>query len=271
MRALWTAATGMKAQQLNVDVISHNIANVNTTGFKGQKIEFKDLLYTYSNPVSNNVEMGQPVNIQVGHGVMPVATSRKFTVGNADRTESPTDLAIVQGNSSFFVIENPNAVGSETNRFYTRDGNFKFSVEDNQLTLVTSQGEKVLTTDGGYIQLPENSKEFSVSQNGTVTAKTPENELLELGQIMTFKFLNPEGLKSIGDNFYVTTENSGEPITEENGTRESKIYQGYLEMSNVQLVDEMVRMITAQRAYEINSKSVQTADDMLNTINQLKR
>lgn len=270
MRALWTAASGMKAQQINMDVISNNISNVNTTGFKSQKTEFKDLLYTYSNPVNNDVQIGQPVNLQIGHGVMPVATSRKFMTGNADRTENPTDLAIAQG-MGFFVVENPNAVGNEDKRYYTRDGNFKFSVEDNQLTLVTSQGEKVLTTDDGYVQLPENSKDFSVSQDGKITAKTPQGEVLELGQLKIVNFVNPEGLKAVGDNFFVATENSGTPIQEEDETRETKILQGYLEMSNVQLVDEMVRMITAQRAYEINSKSVQTADDMLNTINQLKR
>ena len=270
MRALWTAASGMKAQQLNVDVISNNISNVNTTGFKAQKTEFKDLLYTYSNPVSNDANIGQPVNLQVGHGVMPVATSRIYTTGSADKTDNPTDLAMVQG-KAFFVVEDPNSPGDEAKRFYTRDGNFKFSVEDNQLTLVTSQGEKVLTTDDGYIQIPENSKDFAVSQNGTVTAKSAEGELLELGQLKTVTFVNPEGLKAVGSNFFVPTDNSGEPVQEENETRESKIYQGYLEMSNVQLVDEMVRMITAQRAYEINSKTVQTADDMLNTINQLKR
>ena len=108
MRALWTAASGMKAQQLNVDVISNNISNVNTTGFKAQKTEFKDLLYTYSNPVSNEAKMGQPVNLQVGHGVIPVATSRIYTTGSADKTDNPTDLAMVQGNA-FFVVEDPNA------------------------------------------------------------------------------------------------------------------------------------------------------------------
>lgn len=270
MRALWTAASGMKAQQVNMDVISNNISNVNTTGFKSQKTEFKDLLYAYSNPVSNDVQIGQPVNLQIGHGVVPVATSRKFMTGSADRTENPTDLAISQGDG-FFVVENPNDVGNEDKRYYTRDGNFKFSVEGNQLTLVTSQGERVLTTEDGYIQLPENSKDFAVSQNGTVTAKTPEGELLELGQLKIVSFVNPEGLKAVGDNFFVPTDNSGTAVVDEGETRQTKILQGYLEMSNVQLVDEMVRMITAQRAYEINSKSVQTADDMLNTINQLKR
>lgn len=270
MRALWTAASGMKAQQMNMDVVANNISNVSTTGFKAQKAEFKDLLYTYSQPVSNKVEEGQPVNLQVGHGVMPVATSRKFMTGNAENTGNPTDLAISYG-MGFFVIENPNDPGNADKRFYTRDGNFKFSVEDDQLTLVTSQGERVLTTDDGYIQMPSNAKDFSVSQSGVVTAKSVEGETLQLGQLQTVTFANPEGLKALGDNFFVTTENSGAPIMEEDGTRETIILQNYLENSNVQLVDEMVRMIVAQRAYEINSKSVQTADDMLNTVNQLKR
>lgn len=270
MRALWTAASGMKAQQLNMDVLANNISNVNTTGFKAQKAEFKDLLYTYSQPVSNDVQIGQPVNLQVGHGVMPVATSRKFTTGNAEETGNPTDLCISYGRG-FFVIENPNDPGNTDKRYYTRDGNFKFSVEDDQLTLVTSQGERVLTMDDGYIQMPSDAKDFSVSKDGFVTAKSADGETLELGQIQTVTFANPEGLKAVGDNFFVTTDNSGEPVVDTEENRDTTILQNYLENSNVQLVDEMVRMIVAQRAYEINSKSVQTADDMLGVVNQLKR
>lgn len=269
MRALWTAASGMKAQQLNMDVISNNLANVSTTGYKGQKAEFKDLLYTYRNKISNDVELGQPVNIQIGHGVLPVATSRLFMQGSLLDTGNATDVAI-EG-PGFFVIENPNDAGNENKRYYTRDGNFKFSNEGDVLTLVTSQGEKVLTTDGGYIQVPVNSTDFSVSQDGFVTVRNLDGEIEELGQIQTVQFMNPEGLKAVGNNFFVVTDNSGEPMPEENEIRQTRLMQNYLESSNVMLVDEMVRMIKAQRSYEINSKSVQTADSMMNTVNELKR
>lgn len=269
MRTLWTAASGMRAQQLNMDVIAHNLSNVNTTGYKAQKAEFKDLLYTYQGNVSNDEMIGEPVNLQVGHGVLPVATTRSYRQGIMNDTGNPTDVAI-EG-PGFFVIEDPRDPGNEDKRFYTRDGNFKFSHKDGALTLVTNQGEKVLTTDGGYIEVPENSKDFSINQEGFVTCKTLEGKIVELGQIQIVQFINPEGLKAIGNNFLVPTDNSGLPSMEENETRQTRLLQRYLENSNVQLVDEMVKMIVAQRAYEINSKSVQTADDMLNTVNQLKR
>lgn len=269
MRALWTAASGMKAQQLNQDVIAHNISNVNTTAYKGQKAEFKDLLYTYQRNITNDPQIGQPVNIQIGHGVMPVATSRLYQQGSLLSTENPTDIAL-EG-PGFFVIENPNDPGNPDNRYYTRDGNFKFSNEDGTLILVTTEGEKVLTMDDGYIEVPENAREFAVSQEGMVSCTTIDGEILELGQIQTVQFMNPEGLKAAGHNFFVPTDNSGDPIPEENETRQTRTMQFYLENSNVQLVDEMVRMIVAQRSYEANSKSVQTADSMMDTVNQLKR
>lgn len=266
MRALWTAASGMKAQQLGMDTLSNNLANVNTTGFKKQKMEFKDLLYTTMRNVSNDVNQGEPVNLQIGHGVRPIATSRLFMDGNLERTENPTDIAL-QG-PGFFVIQNPN---NNPEFFYTRDGNMKFSVEDNTLTLVDSQGRKVMTADDEEINIEQDMREFTISESGVVTAKTADNEIVEIGQIKIVQFVNPEGLKAIGDNLFMETVNSGEPVPEEEEGRETKLIQGYLESSNVQLVDEMVKMIMTQRAYEINSKAVQTADDMLQTINTLKR
>lgn len=266
MRALWTAASGMKAQQLGMDTLSNNLANVNTTGFKKQKMEFKDLLYTTMRNVSNDVNQGEPVNLQIGHGVRPVATSRLFMDGNLERTENPTDIAL-QG-PGFFAIKNP---GTNPEFFYTRDGNMKFSVQDNTLILVDSQGRQVMTSDDAEITVESNMKEFTISEAGVITAKTPEGEIVNLGQIKIVQFVNPEGLKAIGDNLFVETVNSGEPVLEEEDERETKLIQGYLESSNVQLVDEMVKMIMTQRAYEINSKAVQTADDMLQTINTLKR
>lgn len=266
MRTLWTAASGMRAQQLSMDTVANNLANVNTTGFKKQKMEFKDLLYTSMRKVSGDVNQGEPVNLQIGHGVRPVATSRVFMSGNLERTENPTDVAL-QG-PGFFVIENPTG---NPEQYYTRDGNFKFSVEGDVMTLVTSQGQTVLSVDGDVIQVENTMKDFTISEQGAVTAKTADGEIAELGQIQIVQFINPEGLQAVGDNLFVATENSGEPVLEEEDNKDTKMIQNYLETSNVQLVDEMVRMIMTQRAYEINSKSVQTADDMMQTINTLKR
>lgn len=267
MRALWTAASGMKAQQLGMDTVANNLANVSTTGFKKQKMEFKDLLYTAMRNVSNDVEQGEPVNLQIGHGVRPVATSRLFMDGNLERTENPTDVAL-QG-PGFFVIQNPSG---SPEAFYTRDGNFKFSAQEDSVTLVDSQGRSVLSLEGVEITIPNGMKDFTISEEGVVTAKNPQdNTTEEFGQIQIVQFINPEGLKAIGDNLFAETANSGAPVTEEEENKDTKLIQGYLETSNVQLVDEMVKMIITQRAYEINSKAVQTADDMLQTINTLKR
>ena len=263
MRALWTAASGMKAQQLNIDTISNNLSNVNTTGFKKQKLEFKDLLYE-SIKKSNLVEgQGQPVNLEIGHGVMPFATSRVFMSGNLDRTENPTDLAL--DGRGFFAIQGDN----DDEILYTRDGNLKFSVDGDTRTLVTSDGHKVLSTDDDVIEIANDEKDFSVSQEGRITVKNAAGETVEKGQIKIVDFLNPEGLEAIGGNFFKQTNASGEAIPDEE--RNTKIQQGFLESSNVQIVDEMVRMIMAQRAYEINSKAIQTSDDMMQTANNLKR
>ncbi|MBP2027242.1 flagellar basal-body rod protein FlgG [Acetoanaerobium pronyense] len=266
MRTLWTAASGMKAQQLNMDTISNNLANVNTTAFKKQKVEFKDLLYTSMKSVSNVPEQGEPVNLQIGHGVRPVATSRYFMNGNLEKTENPTDVGL-EG-PGFFVIENP---AGNPEFLYTRDGNFKFAVDGDVMTLVTSNGYSVMSTDEDIIEIDGDMSDFSVSETGLVTATDLDGEIVELGQIQVVNFINPEGLQAVGGNFYTATVNSGEGVMEEGEDVRTKMYQGYLETSNVQLVDEMVRMIMAQRAYEINSKSIQTADDMLQTVNQLKR
>lgn len=264
MRALWTAASGMKAQQLNMDVISNNLANVNTTGYKRQKAEFKDLLYVNLRTTNLNDGEGTPANLQVGHGVMPVATTRMFTTGNLERTENPFDLAI--NGEGFFLIEDPDG-----NRFYTRDGNFKLSVEFDEMRLVTSDGYTVLSDFEDAIYFEEGMKEISVSESGIITAETEDGEIEDIGTIALVKFINPEGLRSIGKNLYEETAASGEPIFMEDEGRTGDIIQGYLETSNVQIVDEMVRLITAQRAYEINSKAIQTSDEMLGIANNLRR
>lgn len=264
MRALWTAASGMKAQQLNIDNISNNLANVNTTAFKKQRVEFKDLLYATLRKTNLNNGEGQPVNLQIGHGVMPASTSRAFTPGSLERTENPLDLAI-EG-EGFFAIEGPNG-----NPLYTRDGNFKFSVEETEMKLVTAEGYTVLSEFDDEIVFQEGMKNISISYSGLITAEDAEGEIQELGTIKLVKFINPDGLEAMGRNLYKATVASGDEITMEEDGKTSSVLQGYLETSNVQIVDEMVRLITAQRAYEINSKAIQTSDEMLNIANNLRR
>lgn len=262
MRALWTAASGMKAQQLNIDTISNNLSNVNTTAYKKQRVEFQDLLYATLNRNTLSDGEGKPVNLQVGHGVMPVATSRNFITGSMERTEQPYDVAI--NGEGFFAIQDPMG-----NLFYTRDGSFKLSVEDTERRLVTSDGYTVLSSFDDEIIFDESLVEINIGENGLITGKNDEGDLVELGSIKVVKFINPEGLEAVGKNLFQQTVASGEEIPLEEG--EIRLLQGYLETSNVQLVDEMVRMITAQRAYEISSKAIQTSDEMLGIANNLKR
>jgi len=264
MRALWTAASGMKAQQLNIDTISNNLANVNTTAFKKQKVEFKDLLYANLQKNSLREGTGSPVNLQVGHGVMPAATTRLFTTGNLDRTDRALDLAI--DGEGFFSIQGPNE-----EIFYTRDGNFNLSVDGEEMKIVTSEGYTVLSDFDDEIVLQPGMKDLTITETGVVTAKNEDDEIEEIGTIKLTKFLNPAGLEAMGRNLYRATAASGEEIPMEDEGRTSNILQYYLETSNVQTVDEMVRMITAQRAYEISSKTIQTADEMLGMANNLKR
>ncbi len=264
MRALWTAASGMKAQQLNMDTISNNLANVNTTGYKKQKVEFKDLLYANMRTTNLVDGEGSPVNLQVGHGVMPVATTRLFTTGNLERTDNPFDMAI--NGEGFFVIETPNG-----DRFYTRDGNFKLSVEGDEMRLVTSDGYTVVSEFEDAIYFDGTMKDITVNANGLITAETEDGEIEEIATIALANFINPEGLLAVGKNLYKETVASGEAVFMEEEARTSDIVQNYLETSNVQIVDEMVRLITAQRAYEINSKAIQTSDEMLGIANNLRR
>lgn len=263
MKAMWTAASGMKGLQLKVDTISNNLANVNTTGFKSQRIEFKDLLYE---KVSENTFVdgeGKPVPLEIGHGVMPVATLRSFSQGNMQNTENQLDFA-VNGDGFFVVTDN------RGNEIFTRDGSFKLSVTDGNSTLVTSDGFYVQGNDGN-IELGENVKKVEVDYDGNVIVTRAGEEGSEtVGTMRIVKFPNPAGLESIGKNFYVQTIASGELAENEEGAN-GEVWQGFIESSNVSVVEEMVNMITAQRAYEINSKSVQTADRMLEVANNLKR
>ncbi len=264
MRSLWTAATGMKAQQFNIDTISHNLANVNTTGYKSNRAEFQDLFYANLKRANIADDQGRPVNLEVGHGTMPVATKRNFTNGSFIDTEGPFDVAI--NGSGFFAVELPNG-----ERRYTRDGSFKLSIDGDEATIVTSEGFFVLNEDEDYITFDANLKDFSIDQQGYAYGLDEDGETQDVGRLMFVDFLNPEGLQAEGQNLYRRTNASGEEIAIEAEEMDSTVHQGYLEGSNVQIVDEMVKMITAQRAYEINSKSITTSDEMMQIANNLKR
>jgi flagellar basal-body rod protein FlgG len=260
-RALRTAATGMMAQQLNVDTIAHNLANVNTTGFKKSRPEFQDLMYQTlrASGTSVNPNIQQPLELQVGNGSVAVGTQRSFLQGDAQPTKNPMDLAI-QGEGFFQVRRADNTVA------YTRDGTFKISADGR---LVTAEGYQV---DPG-ISFASDTTNVTVSRDGTIEATTVENSVpTKVGQMELAKFVNPAGLRSVGNNLYVETPASGPPLL---GVAASEglgeIMQGYLESSNVDVVEEMVSMITAQRAYEINSKTIKTVEEMLTIANNVKR
>lgn len=266
IRALWTAASGMKAQQLNVDVISNNLSNVNTTGYKKQRVEFKDLLYETLEQSDLIDGMGKPVNLQVGHGVTPSATVTAYTMGNLERTESPLDFAI--NGEGFFTVRDHNG-----ELIYTRDGSLKVSISNGEAHLVTSDGYAVLDEGDSEIILTDiNVEELSVNSLGELTY-IDENQIPQpLGQnFKIVRFPNREGLLNIGSNFVKPSAASGEPVSEIELQQRSSIMQRFVESSNVQVVEEMVKLIVAQRAYEVNSKSVQTADEMLSMANNLRR
>jgi flagellar basal-body rod protein FlgG len=261
IKAMRTAASGMYAQQLNVDTIANNLANVNTTGYKKSKVEFQDVLYTKlrSSGAETPGASKVPVGLDVGYGTSPVATQRFFTEGNLQQTGNPLDVSI-EGDGFFQILMPSGEIG------YTRDGSFKMSA-DGQL----------VTTDGFYLQpsitIPENSESISVTADGLVSAKVSGTaDPQEVGQLELAKFINPAGMEAIGHNLFLASSSSGSPIL---GTPSLEGFgstnQGYLEMSNVEVVEEMVNMIMAQRAYEINSKAIQTSDEMSQLASNLKR
>jgi len=261
LRALKTAALGMTAQQLNVDVIANNLANVNTNGYKKSDIEFQDLLYENIQTGNRDGRKGheQPVKLQVGLGNRPISTYRSFSEGDIAETGNPLDMAI--NGKGFFQVQMPD--GTYT---YTRDGSFKIN---SQGYMVTNSGLKLYPE----ISIPESANTISISQDGVVSAMLDgQNEPEELGQIELVSFMNPAGLLAKGGNLYEVSEASGEPIFGNPGEEGfGTVVQGYLEKSNVDVAQEMINLIVAQRAYEINSKAVKTADELMAMTNNLKR
>lgn len=261
IRSLWTAASGMQAQTLNIDVISNNLANVNTSGFKRSRSDFQDLLYENMRApgVSSSSGTTVPTGIQLGHGTRPVATQKIFIQGDFQHTKNNMDMAI-EGDGFFQVLQ-PNGETA-----YSRAGSFKM---DSEGRIVTSDG----FTMEPEITIPTDSISISIGTDGTVSVlQAGQNASTEVGSIQLARFVNPAGLNSIGRNLYLPTSSSGDAATGTPGEDGlGTIAQGYLEMSNVSVVDEMVNMITAQRAYEINSKTIQASDDMLQTANNLRR
>jgi flagellar basal-body rod protein FlgG len=259
IRSLWVAKTGLEAQQTNVDVISNNLANVSTNGFKRQRPVFEDLLYqTLRQPGAQSTQQTQvPSGLQLGTGVRPVATARIFTTGNLQNTGNPLDLA-VNGNG-FFQVTLPDGSVS-----YTRDGAFQL---DSQGQVVTSNGYPLQPT----ITIPPNALSITVGSDGTVSVLAAgATAPTQVGQIQLANFINPAGLQARGENLFLETAASGTAQTNVPGTNGlGALNQGFVETSNVNVTEELVNLITAQRAFEINSRSIQSSDQMLQKLTQL--
>jgi flagellar basal-body rod protein FlgG len=259
IRSLWTAKTGLEAQQVQMDVIANNLANVSTNGFKRSRAVFEDLLYQNMRQpgAQATTQNNLPSGLQIGTGVRPVATERLHTQGGLQQTDNSRDLAI--SGSGFFQVLMPDG-----NNAFSRDGSFQ----------IDQNGQ--LVTAGGYpvepaIIIPDNALSISIGQDGIVSVTLPgDNQSSQVGQLTLSTFVNATGLQSIGENLYLETTSSGTPnegIPGMNGA--GKLYQGYVETSNVNVVEEMVNMIQTQRAYEINSNAVKTSDEMLARLAQL--
>lgn len=259
IRSLWIAKTGLDAQQTQMDVISNNLANVSTSGFKRARAVFEDLLYqTIRQPGAQSSEQTQlPSGLQIGTGVKPVATERIFTQGNLQQTGNSKDVAI-QGNG-FFQVLMPDGTTS-----YTRDGSFQ---SDANGQMVTSSGYAVQPA----ITIPANTQTLTIARDGTVSALQAGSPTpVTLGTLQLATFINPAGLQSLGENLYGETSASGTPSSNAPGSNGAGVLnQGYVETSNVNVVEELVNMIQTQRAYEINSKAIKTSDEMLQRLTQL--
>lgn len=270
MRSLYTAATGMIAQQTNVDNISNNLANVNTVGYKQEKTEFKSLLYQtiQTRTTSANGEQ-KPISAQVGLGTRVASNTAVYTQGSLLASENNTDFAIA--GDGFFTVR-----GADGETYYTRAGNFTWSVGANGMVLANSDGYQVLDNAGNPIVLPAgvSAGNVMVSPDGAFGYLNADGKYVSMNQSFgLFQFNNPGGLEKVGSNLLAVTAASGNPLNERTtaGLIQSEVKQNYLEGSNVQVADEMVNMIIAQRAYQLNSKAITTSDEMLEQANNLKR
>jgi len=262
MQSLYTAATGMEAQQSSIDTIANNLANSSTTGFKAQRVDFQDLLYLNLKPAGTPTSgvTKTPNGIQIGEGVKLVATDRIFTQGPVQNTNNPLDLMITV-NNGFFKVTLPNG-----DTAYTRDGTFQ------------QDGDGNIVTNNGYfldpqVQIPQDTTAITINTAGQIlVTQAGSTNQTQIGQLEISNFVNPNGLQSIGSNLYVSTPASGEAIDGTPGSQGfGNVTQGSLEASNVDVVTEMVNLITAQRAYEDNAKVVSTCDDNLSVVAQLKQ
>ena len=267
MRSLWTAASGMVAQQTNLDTISNNLSNINTTGYKTEAVNFKSLIYqTLQQNSYDSKGDPKPVSAQVGLGVRPAAIVSSFTQGALLESSGAFDYAI-EGEGFFMVRQNDGTIG------YTRNGNFNVAVSEDGLALADSNGNPVLDVNGDPITFPAgtDSSKLSVDQFGIfMYPDTTGNPQLMGIQIGLANFPNPAGLERSSDTIMKESEASGQPTIYMANQLNSKIVSGYLEGSNVQAVDEMVNMIIAQRAYEMNSKAITASDEMLQQANNLR-
>jgi len=259
IRSLWISKTGMDAQQTQLDVISNNLANVGTTGFKRARVAFEDLLYqTLRQAGANSSQQTTlPTGLQIGTGVVPVATERMFDQGNLQQTGNPLDVAI-NGNG-FFQVQMPDGTTA-----YTRDGSFHV---DSNGALVTNSGYAVTPA----VTIPTGAQTVTIGSDGTVTVTLQGKVAPQtVGTIQLASFINPAGLEAKGQNLFAETAASGTPSANLPGTNGlGSLQQSFLETSNVNVVSELVNMIQTQRAYEMNSKSIQTADQMLGKLSEL--
>ena len=259
IRSLWISKTGLDAQQTQMDVIANNLANVSTTGFKRSRAVFEDLLYQNLRQPGGQTsqQTSLPSGLQLGTGVRPVATERIHTQGNLQQTNNDKDVAI--NGAGFFQVLLPDGTTA-----YTRDGSFQ-----------TDSGGQLVTASGYVIQpaitIPNNATSLTVGRDGTVSITTAGTSTpTQVGSLQLASFINPAGLESKGENLYVETGASGAPGTNTPGTNGTGVLtQGYVETSNVNVVEELVNMIQTQRAYEINSKAITTSDQMLQKLSQL--
>ena len=258
IRSLWIAKTGLDAQQTHLDVISHNLANVSTNGFKRQRAVFEDLLYqNLRQPGAQSTQQTQiPSGLQIGVGVRPISTEHIHTQGSLQRTDGPLDMAI--NGQGFFQLTMPDGTTA-----YTRDGALQ---KDSNGQIVTSSGYPLT----GVSPVPVDALSITIGRDGTVSVTQPNNATTQLGTVQLATFVNPGGLQSVGENLYVETASSGTPTPNNPGSNGAGVInQGYVETSNVNVAEELVSMIQTQRAYELNSRAIQTSDSMLGRLAQL--